>query len=167
MTMPGPLLCPDEHGDSGTSGFTDEHARATHEALIHRPRISIRLRITLGFLTTFLFTCAITIAAIIFVSVVEKRQRFLERAANFEFEIQQARRFEKNWFLYGTNLSDALNTVHDAENVLNSFKDDMRRTIGEHAYEQTSYNLTRYKQALESLDAMAEQLQPDPIAADK
>jgi two-component system NtrC family sensor kinase len=156
MTKPGPLFCPDEHGGSGTSGFSDEHARATHEALIHRPRISIRLRITLGFLATFLFTCTITIAAVIFISVVEKRQRFLERAANFEFEIQQARRFEKNWFLYGTNLPDALNTVHDAQNVLNSFKDDMPRTIGAPAGEQISYNLTRYRQALEKLDALVE-----------
>ncbi len=156
MTTRDRFSLSDEHGDSGTPGFTDDQARATHEALIHRPRISIRLRITLGFLATFLFTCTITIAAVVFISVVERRQRFLERAANFEFDIQQARRFEKNWFLYGTNLPDALNIVHHAETLLSGFKDDMRRTVGERACEQTVFNLTRYKQALEKLDAMAE-----------
>jgi len=148
-------FAPDGDDNSGVTRFADQQARATQEALIHRPRISIRLRIALGFLATFLFTCAITIAAMVFISEVEQRQRFLERAANFEFEIQQARRFEKNWFLYGTSLYDALNIVQNAENLLNDFKDDMRKTIGEHACNNITYNLTRYKQTLEKLDALA------------
>jgi two-component system NtrC family sensor kinase len=147
-------------GRSGNLGPTDEHLaneqiHAAQEALIHRPRISIRLRITLGFLVTFIFICGITIAAMIFINNITNKQQLLEKAGNLEFEIQQARRFEKNWFLYGTNLYDALNNVQNAQNILRSFEDEMRRTIGNHAYENMSYNLTRYKETLEELDALS------------
>jgi two-component system NtrC family sensor kinase len=135
--------------------LADARVHAAQEALIHRPRISIRLRITLGFLVTSVFICGITIAAMIFISNIAKKQQVLEKAGNLEFEIQQARRFEKNWFLYGTNLYDALYNVQNAENILTGFEDDMRRTIGNHIYENISYNLDRYKVTLEKLDAIA------------
>jgi two-component system NtrC family sensor kinase len=144
-----------EPDDSGATRFTDEQARAVQEALIHRPRISIRLRIVLGFLVTFIFTCGITIAGMVFISNITQRQLLLEKASNFEFEIQQARRFEKNWFLYGTNLYDALNNVQSATNLLNGFENEMRKTVGGHAYESMSYNLARYKETLERLDALS------------
>ena len=100
------------------SHFTEAQAKAVQNALIHRPRISIRLRIVSGFLVAFVFTCGITIAAMAFISSIAKRQSLLETAGKIEFEIQQARRFEKNWFLYGTNLYDALNNVQNAKNLL-------------------------------------------------
>ncbi|MEJ2721270.1 MAG: ATP-binding protein [bacterium] len=136
--------------------FTDEEAQAAQQALIHRPRISIRLRITLGFLVTFIFICGITISGMVFISKIGKKQLLLEKAGNLEYEIQQARRFEKNWFLYRTNLYDALNNAQNAFRLLDGFQDDMRRTIGKHAYEQMSYNLLRYKETLEKLNALAE-----------
>ena len=142
------------HGSHEIS-FTDEQAQSAQEALVHRPRISIRLRITLGFLITFIFICGITVTAMIFISNFADRQRVLEKAGNLEFEIQQARRFEKNWFLYRTNLYDALNNAQNALNLLNSFQDDMSKTIGKHAYDQMSYNLIRYKETLEKLNALA------------
>lgn len=143
-----------EPDGSGVSRFTDEQARAAQEALTQRPRISIRLRVVLGFLVVFIFTCGITVSAMMFISNIAQRQSLLEKVANLEFEIQQARRFEKNWFLYGTNLYDALNNIQSAENILNDSRDDIRRTIGDHAYEKMTYNLGRYKETLEKLDAL-------------
>jgi two-component system NtrC family sensor kinase len=87
----------------------------------------------------------------VFISTLAKQQEFLEKAANFEFEIQQARRYEKNYFLYGTNLYDALNHIHNAENMMNNFKNKMSTIIGDHAYTNMSYNLERYKESLEKL----------------
>ncbi len=150
-----PLDNSNEPDRARSISFTKEQARAVQEALTHRPRISIRLRIALGFLITFIFTCGITIAAMVFISTIAQKLRLLEKAGTFEFEIQQARRFEKNWFLYGTNLYDALNNVQNAENLLNSFEDDLRKTISDRAYETMSYNLARYKKTLEDLDALA------------
>lgn len=135
--------------------FAREQIEAAQKALIHRPRISIRLRITLGFLVTFIFICGITIAAMIFISNIAKKQQLLESAGNLEYEIQQARRFEKNWFLYGTNLYDALNNAQNAENILVNSEDEFRRIMGDHAYENMAYNLERYKDTLEKLDALS------------
>ncbi len=143
-----------DSGDARAMRFTDEQARSTQAALTGRPRISIRVRIAAGFLVTFVFTCCITIAAMIFISNIATRQRLLERASNIEFEIQQARRFEKNWFLYGTNLYDALENVQNAENLLDNSRDEMLRIIGIDAYEMMKNNLVRYRETLEELDAM-------------
>jgi two-component system NtrC family sensor kinase len=136
--------------------FTEDQARAVQNALTHRPRISIRLRIVSGFLVAFVFTCGITIAAMAFLSSIAKRQTLLETAGKIEFEIQQARRFEKNWFLYGTNLYDALNNIQNAENLLANSEDEMRNLIGDKAYESMRGSLTEYNDALESLSALDE-----------
>ncbi len=150
----------DRVGSNGDSGnpramrFTEEQAKNAQDALIHRPRISIRVRIAAGFLVTFVLTCCITIAAMVFISNIASRQRLLERAGNIEFEIQQARRFEKNWFLYGTNLYDALNNVQTAENLLEDSRDEMLRVIGDSAYERMKYNMVRYRETLEKLGAL-------------
>jgi two-component system NtrC family sensor kinase len=137
-----------------TSSFTDEQAQAAQEALVRRPRISIRLRIALGFLAAFVVTSGLIIGALLFISYISKQQEFLERAGNFEFEIQQARRFEKNYFLYGTNLYDALNNAQNAQNLLRDFESEMRQIIGNHAYDNMSYNLSRYMESLEKLRAL-------------
>jgi two-component system NtrC family sensor kinase len=140
--------------DETPSGFSDDQAEEAQRALVHRPRISIRLRIALGFLLTFIITCGITIAAMLFISNLAQQQQLLEKAGNFEFEIQQARRFEKNYFLYGTNLYDALNHMQNARNILETMQDDLRQTIGEHAFTNMYYNLNRYTESMNKIRAM-------------
>jgi two-component system NtrC family sensor kinase len=144
----------EDSGDSGSSRFTQQEAQNARTALTRRPRISIRLRIALGFLVTFVITCCITIVAMVFISDIANRQQLLESAGNFEFEIQQARRFEKDWFLYGTNLYDALNNVQNAENVLNNSKDEWREVVGEPAYDTMLYHLNHYRETLEKLSTV-------------
>jgi two-component system NtrC family sensor kinase len=141
----------EESGEPESARFTQAEAKNAQDALTHRPRISIRLRIALGFLVTFVFTCGITIAAMVFISTIANRQHLLESAGNLEFEIQQARRYEKNWFLYGTNLYDALNNVQTAENVLNSSRDEWRQIVGSAALDTMLFHLNRYRETLEQL----------------
>jgi signal transduction histidine kinase len=154
--MSGPFSNPDKRDHDIPSTFTDEQARAAQQALVGRPRISIRVRIALGFLAGFILNSALIVAALLFISHITKQQQFLERAGNFEFEIQQARRFEKNYFLYGTNLYDALNNAQNAQNLLRDFETDMRQIIGNHAYSNMTYNLARYVESLEKLRALNE-----------
>ena len=143
--------------------FTAAQAQAVQDALTNRPRISIRLRIASGFLVAFVFTCGITIAAMAFISNIAKRQALLETAGKIEFEIQQARRFEKNWFLYGTNLYDALNNIQNAKNLLTTSEEEMRELAGEAAYDNMWSSLIRYNETLEKLGALADL--PDSAAA--
>jgi signal transduction histidine kinase len=79
---------------------------------------SIRWRIAAGFLICFLFTLIITLLWIFSIKHLKPKIQFLETANNFTFEIQQARRYEKNYFLYGTNLDDALSHADTAYNFL-------------------------------------------------
>ncbi len=143
-----------ENEDSRTEEFSKEQAQNAQEALTHRPRISIRVRIAAGFLVTFVFTSCITIAAMIFISNIGSRQGLLEIAGNTEFEIQQARRFEKNWFLYGTNLYDAMENIQNAENLLENSRGEMISIIGRGEYEQMRNNLAGYRETLVKLDAL-------------
>jgi two-component system NtrC family sensor kinase len=141
--------------ETSSSYFTEEQAENVQKALLGRPKFSIRLRIILIFLITFALTCAIIIADMIFISNLSRQQQFLEKAANFEFEIQQARRFEKNYFLYGANLYDAIDHAHNAENIKDNFKEKMSLIIGEHAFNNMSNNLKRYSESLEKLRTLS------------
>jgi len=133
---------------SSTSADLDSADRA----LTRRPRLTIRLRIALGFILTYLLICAITVAAIIFISKLGAKQLFLEKATNYAFEIQQARRFEKNYFLYGTNLYDALSNVYNAQNILIDSRQDFCSIIGERAFDNMQNTLDGYQGLLESLE---------------
>lgn len=144
-----------ENSVDSSSYFTKDQAENVQKALLERPKFSIRQRIILIFLVTFALACCIIIADMIFISNLSNQQQFLEKAANFEFEIQQARRFEKNYFLYGTNLNDALDHVHNAKNMKDNFKDKMQSIVGEHAFNNMSNNLERYKESLEKLRTLS------------
>jgi hypothetical protein len=74
-------------------------------------RISIRFRIAFGFLICFFLALSITLLSLYVFIRLQTKIHFLEVADNFMLELQQARRFEKNFFLYGTNLNDALEHV--------------------------------------------------------
>ncbi|RLC28521.1 MAG: two-component sensor histidine kinase [Deltaproteobacteria bacterium] len=139
------------------SSPTSADLESADRALKHRPRFSIRLRIALGFMLTFLLICIITIAAIIFIAKLGAKQHFLEKAGNYAFEIQQTRRFEKNYFLYGTDLYDALTHVNSARNVLDSAQKEFTSILGAHAFSDMSGTLERYRGLLESLDNLAKQ----------
>ena len=94
-----------------------EAAESARQALLARRRFSLRLQIYLGFFVVFLFAVGIAAALLINMYQVEEKLRVLEIVNDFVIEIQQARRFEKNFFLYGTNLSDALENVYKARDV--------------------------------------------------
>ena len=120
-------------------------------ALLERPRLSIRARIAFVFLPLCLLISGITLAAVLFVSGLGTRLQFLEKASNHLFEIQQARRFEKNFFLYGTNLTDALNSVHTAESDLERSAEEFRSVVGEKQYLRMKQSLIDYAGLLEDL----------------
>lgn len=93
---------------------TIEQIEEVERAILARRSISIRGRVTAVFIFLFVLTSAMTIAALVFISEFKTRSVFLEEMANYAFEIQQARRYEKNFFLYGTDLPDALGHIESA-----------------------------------------------------
>jgi two-component system NtrC family sensor kinase len=120
-------------------------------ALLARPSISIRVRIAAAFALLFILLGGMTVASVVFISEFRVKSQFLEKVGNYAFEIQQARRFEKNFFLYGSNLHDALNNIHTAHNHLDRGAEQMRRVLGAEKYRITRESLKKYEDLLEKL----------------
>ncbi len=124
---------------------------STRKALLARRRYSVRLHIFLGFFLIFLFVVGVAAAIILTMYEVEKKLRFLEIADEYMLEIQQARRFEKNFFLYGTNLNDALENVYKAKQIFDDNKEELRTILGKDSHATILSNFRGYEALLERL----------------
>lgn len=133
---------------------TQDHVE---QALLGRPSISIRARLTLGFLLFFLLSTGVTVTAYLILDRIEGKLRFLDIADRYTTEIQQARRFEKNFFLYGTNLDDVIEHVKNAADLLTSGKSELRAIVGEEKFRRIGQHQERYMALLERLKALEEE----------
>jgi len=113
-----------------------ESIEVARKALLDRKRLSMRFLMYLCFSLVFLIALGTAVILIITNSQVEKKLRFLEITNDFTMEISQARRFEKNFFLYGTNLNDALENIYHAENILDQNKDELKKILGKDKHER-------------------------------
>ena len=129
-------------------------AEAARQALLTRPRFSFRTQIFLGFFLAFLFSFGIATSMVITIYLVENKMKFLEIASEYVMEIQQARRFEKNYFLYGTNLQDALEQVYLAKTILEKNSDELLRVAGDKRDSMIIPHLQRYEELLKRLAAL-------------
>ena len=123
-------------------------------ALLERPSISIRSRIILAFALAMFFSFSIGIVSIVFISRMDSKQVFFEQAENFSSEIQQARRYEKNYFLYGSrsDLYDALSHIRTADLILEN-NSEIRSVLKESAFAALTNNLNKYESLLNRLAA--------------
>ena len=132
----------EDHGKQGEdSDSTVKHLyghiadiREAQQTLMSRRHFSVRRQIYLGNVLVFLFVVFMAVVLILNNEKVQTRLRFLEFVNEFSAEVQQARRYEKNYFLYGTNLNDAIENIHLARLIftreLNTFaelQDEMTR----------------------------------------
>lgn len=124
---------------------------STRKALLARRRYSLRLHIYLGFFLVFLFVVGVATAMMITMYEVENKLSFLEIANEYMLEIQQARRFEKNFFLYGTNLNDALENVNKAKQIFDDNREEIRKILGKDSQAIILSNFKRYEVLLERL----------------
>jgi len=118
-----------------------------------RPRLSLWFRITSGFLICFLLALGITLLSYYVLLHLQTKLHFLEVADTLVLELQQARRFEKNFFLYGTNLSDALAHVHTAQQLLRVNAGQLAEVVGAGQVQDLQQELGRYAQRLEACGA--------------
>jgi len=124
------------------------------KALLDRPSFSIRFRITSAFALAMLFSLAIGIASMVFISRMDSKQGFFEQAENFSAEIQEARRYEKNYFLYGAenDVYEALSHIRAAGGILEKTA-DIRSVLKPAAYAALTNDLNKYESLLDQLAA--------------
>ena len=140
-------------------------AEAARQALLSRRRISLRFQIYLGFFLVFLFSVGIASALIFSMVEMEEKLRFLEIVNDYVTEIQQARRFEKNYFLYGTNLSDALENVYQAKEIFTDNGEELTRILGRANLNILQQDMIRYEGLLERLADLERRQKGDPQEA--
>jgi two-component system NtrC family sensor kinase len=86
--------------------------------VLARPRFSLRSHMFLVFILLSFLSVALVIGSIVAISHIQKNLYFFQISEKYLFDIAQARRWEKNHFLYGTNLEDAVQSANDAKNIL-------------------------------------------------
>ena len=116
-----------------------------------RHRMSIRFRIALGFFICFFLALSITLLSLYVFIRLQTKLHFLEVADNFMLELQQARRFEKNFFLYGTNLNDALEHVKAASEILQFNSVQLAEVVGQKNLADILYQIKNYEHLLHRL----------------
>jgi two-component system NtrC family sensor kinase len=129
----------------------DKAETDAQKALQERPSFSIRARLSLGFFLFFILSFGVTVAALVIISKIENKLTFMEAVSTYTFEIQQARRFEKNFFLYRTNLNDALDNVQKAQESLLGNGAKIKSVVGIKNYDIMFTHVERYKELLTRL----------------
>jgi signal transduction histidine kinase len=129
-------------------------AKEAQRALLARPEVSIRARLSFSLLFWFLLTVGLSTASIVTLSSIGGKLTFTEALERYTFEIQQARRFEKNYFLYRTNLPEALEHVHTAQAILEQEEANISAIIGTSEHEGVLLNLQRYEALLARLQTL-------------
>ncbi|MEW5913431.1 MAG: HAMP domain-containing sensor histidine kinase [Thermodesulfobacteriota bacterium] len=128
-----------------------ERGEAIRRALVERPRFSLRLQMYLGFLAAFVLAVGVAVALVYNFHSMESKIRFLEIVNDYVMEVEQARRFEKNFLLYGSNLRDALDNVFLAEQILTRNAGELAAVMGSGWSEVMLPKLRGYQGLLERL----------------
>ena len=139
-------------------------AVAAEKALQERPVFSIRLQVYLSVFLLFVIVLASGLLTSTITSRVEREIHLYEVTSKFLFEIDQARRFEKNFFLHGTNLDDALEQVHSARRILRENADRFGGIVGQANSDKISASLQGYEDRLTSLASIQ---RGDPAGAER
>lgn len=121
---------------------------------------SVRAKLIVTFVVFFLFCSAISLGSIWLLSSIEKKIVFLDVSTNFMVEIQQARRFEKNYLLYGTNLEDAQEHLTMANTILNTNKATIEKILGRNHTATLTQYMTEYSDQISHLNT-SKKLKPD------
>ncbi len=145
---PSPATPPAEDARSTLDAIEEEAQRA----LTERPSISIRTRLAVGFLLWLVVSLGMMALSLLAISRIQNKLTFLEATGNYTFEIQQARRFEKNYFLYGTNLDDALMHVQNAHEILGRDRDHIVTVVGTQGFQTMNEHVGRYEELLGGLE---------------
>ena len=139
-------------------------AVAADRALKERPVFSIRLQVYFSVFFLFAIVLAIGLLTSATTSRVEREIHLYEVTSKFLFEVDQARRFEKNFFLHGTNLDDALEQAHSARRILRENADGFGGIVGPSSYSQIGASLEAYEDRLASLSSIRRE---DPAGLDQ
>lgn len=136
---------------SVSSTITYKGIEAAQKALIQRPKFTIRIRILLGLIFILSLSIAACLAFLNSLSVIQNKLHFLETASSLTVEIQHARHYQKNFFIYGRGLEVALEHVNNAQILMLGNSERWKGVIGEQSVDKMTRHLWRYAELLQGL----------------
>jgi two-component system NtrC family sensor kinase len=135
-----------QDGLSGESGHGSAAEEATiKQSLLERPRFSVKARLTLMFFVFFIVSAAVSVAAMFMLSMINDRVRFVSLADKFANEIQSVRRSEKNYFLYGSDLTEVRQHLDSAYVILDQAALELGHVVGRAEINSLRDYLTKYQ----------------------
>ncbi len=141
----------------GWANRSEPTADTADDALLQRPTVSIRTRFAIAFGLIFSLCLGVTLWSMYVLSDVEDKIHFLEVADSYSSEVQEARRHEKNFLLYGTDLDDAIAHLDNAVVLLEEGRPRVRKVVGVEALTAMRRLVVEYRAELEQLGSVRDE----------
>ena len=122
--------------------------------VLSRPRFSLRTHVLLMFILLSSLSIALVIGSVIAINHIQKKLHFFEISQQYLFDIAQARRWEKNYFLYGTNLKDAVQSANNAKNILSDNLKNVTIILSPEKTATIVQHLDKYREFLQELSVL-------------
>jgi len=104
----------------------------------------IRAKLIYSFALFFAMNVFISLWSIYELGHLEEKVNYLEIANDFMLEIQQARRYEKDFLLYGTNLEDTYTHLEIARSIIKNNAKTIAKILGQDHFKTKVDYMTRY-----------------------
>jgi len=129
-----------------------EHAIVTtteaEKTLLSRPVISVRGRLAMMLALFTIGSIAITVVMWMLLSLIDRKIELIGVADRLNYEILQARRFEKNFLLYGGDLDDVDHRIDAAYEALELSKEELNLSVSSECLDFLEVNLWYYKELI-------------------
>ena len=122
--------------------------------VLSRPRFSLRIHILMMFILLSSLSMALVIGSVIAINHIQKKFSFFQISEKYLFDIAQARRWEKNYFLYGTNLEDAVQTANNAKKILSDNLQKVTIILSPENTATVMQHLDKYSELLQELTVL-------------
>ena len=122
--------------------------------VLSRPRFSLRAHILLMFILLSSLSIVLVLGSVIAINHIQKELHFFEISQQYLFDIAQARRWEKNYFLYGTNLEDAAQSANNAKIILSDNLKNITIILSPEDTATVIQHLDKYRALLQELTVL-------------
>ena len=124
--------------------------------VVSRIRFSLRSHMLLMFILLSSLSMALVIGSVIAINHIQKNLNFFEISQEYLFDIAQARRWEKNYFLYGINLEDSIQSANNAKNILSGNLKKITIILSPEKTATIVQHLDKYRELLQELMVLEE-----------
>jgi two-component system NtrC family sensor kinase len=140
-------------------------ATDAEKTLLARPRKSIRRQLAIMFALFAIGSLAITAVIGILLTVIERKIHLIGVADQLNYEIFQARRFEKNYLLYGSDLEHVDYHIDAAHVSLEQSLGELRVAVSTECLEFLEVNLWHYRELIGKLRKLDQSDEPAVVQA--